>query len=361
MAFRGGHQQKRKRDRERDLENVEREGAMDSPLAILLIQKWSVGEISATLVQELAAAAKCSGCFQRDVAALAALGTHGIHMGNCHRDLVRKYFNKIVTPEPWLVKTKVAARDETGAAIEREASIPILLPHEWVHSLFKWDMQVEILGTPNTHNFWDAVLKGKPARAEMSKEYFSQRGVGEVIPFTIHGDAAPHTEIDSLMVVSIRSMTTEKSVGYTQLLLAVLPKLAKTKTTWDPIWKTLCWSLESLATGLYPSRDPEGHELQGDRARLAGQRLPKGVVYSITGDLEWFYEEFGFPRHNKDKPCPWCEADMHLDCKTDYFLLRCLWGLQLHDLMHQSKLPSFFGLPRQSTGWAGEPKERVKC
>ena len=34
-------------------------------------------------------------------------------------------------------------------------------------------------------------------------------------------------------------------------------------------------------------------------------------VYCITGDLEWYCQEFNFPYAMCDHPCPWCHADMH--------------------------------------------------
>lgn len=44
------------------------------------------------------------------------------------------------------------------------------------------------------------------------------------IPFNLHGDAAPYTEIDSLKVVSMRCPLSCRAVEQSQLCLAVLPK-----------------------------------------------------------------------------------------------------------------------------------------
>lgn len=72
--------------------------------------------------------------------------------------------------------------------------------------------------------------------------------------FALHGDAAPHTETDSLMVVSLRSLTTKLSVSESQLLLFALPKSMIGKETLQPIWKVLCWSLEAMTKGRWPTK-----------------------------------------------------------------------------------------------------------
>lgn len=53
--------------------------------------------------------------------------------------------------------------------------------------------------------------------------------------FALHGDAAPYTETDSLLVVSLRSLTTKLSVSESQLLLFALPKSIISKETLQPI------------------------------------------------------------------------------------------------------------------------------
>lgn len=44
------------------------------------------------------------------------------------------------------------------------------------------------------------------------------------IPWNLHGDAAPYTEVDSLKVVSMRCPLSSRAVEHSQLCLAVLPK-----------------------------------------------------------------------------------------------------------------------------------------
>lgn len=99
------------------------------------------------------------------------------------------------------------------------------------------------------------------------------------------GDAAPHSEVDSLLTVSMRSMCSTVSVGHSQFVLFTVPKSIITKKMMEDIWKVIVGSLTTLA------------------------KQKKGIVYSITGDLEFYYTEYGFPRFNVANPCPFCECD----------------------------------------------------
>ena len=40
-----------------------------------------------------------------------------------------------------------------------------------------------------------------------------------------------------------------------------------------------------------------------------GKRLRRGVLWSITGDLEWFCQEFQFPWSASNQLCAFCKAD----------------------------------------------------
>ena len=44
------------------------------------------------------------------------------------------------------------------------------------------------------------------------------------IPWAVHGDGAPYSEIDSLRVISMRCMLSDVSAQHSQLLLASVPK-----------------------------------------------------------------------------------------------------------------------------------------
>ena len=107
------------------------------------------------------------------------------------------------------------------------------------------------------------------------------------IPWNLHGDGAPFTEVDSLKVVSVRCPLSSLDVEHSQLMLAAVPKQATVTTTWAPLWQALADSFEILA--------------QGKKTR-------RGIVLSIVGDLEFFCQEFGFPTVMSNQCCPFCMA-----------------------------------------------------
>ena len=147
-----------------------------------------------------------------------------------------------------------------------------------------------------------------------------------------HGDCAPHTEADSLLPVSMRSMTSRLPVDYSQLVVLpekayvlacanvkpahataqvqfTVPKCIITEKMMKDVWDTLVDSFK----------------------RLANKKT--AMVYALIGDLDYFYTEFGFPRHNSPKPCPWCHCNQSPVCNK----LVCFFSLWL-DLLHASAL-----------------------
>ena len=107
-------------------------GEMDPcPLWVLLLKKFSIGKLSAIEVQELASAAVKSGLESQCVGKLPELGACGHSPGNCHRDLVRKYFRFLEAPDPWEVYGPLAVK-KGGHRVEQVTAIHLLLPHHWV-------------------------------------------------------------------------------------------------------------------------------------------------------------------------------------------------------------------------------------
>lgn len=114
------------------------------------------------------------------------------------------------------------------------------------------------------------------------------------IPLLLHGDHASFSETDSMLVVSMRCVISDKAVKNSELLLACLPKEATTGSTWKPIWDAITASLTALANGRHP-----------DRSRP----LRRAIVMAVAGDLEFFAAEFGWPTASSNYPCPFCKAD----------------------------------------------------
>ena len=216
MATKG----KRKRQQEPGLDLSEGE---HSSLWLLLMQKFSLGKLSASEVQRFAEAAIKSGCTAPDLESLAAIGAHGNSKQNCHRDLVKKYFQNLVTPTTSTTKCTLQSRNADGELAATTVEVPVLLPHEWVRSLEKQDLLEEITAHSDAiRTFWqqqaDLGLLDSPFWNSFDWE-------SELpIPWNLHGDGAPYSEVDSIKVISMRCPLSKLQVEQSQLLLAALPK-----------------------------------------------------------------------------------------------------------------------------------------
>ena len=74
-----------------------------SALASKLLSLWSVGTLSATMVRELAHLALLDGASHTELATVANTGTCGSNVGNCHRDLLKAFCERIEIDEPHLI------------------------------------------------------------------------------------------------------------------------------------------------------------------------------------------------------------------------------------------------------------------
>ena len=79
------------------------------------------------------------------------------------------------------------------------------------------------------------------------------------------------------------------------------------------LFDVLAWSLDALASGVYPGVGPDGKQLSGKRAALQGQRLSpwghKGIYTQTTGDWKFLNEIYHFPwTQNTEQCCRACGA-----------------------------------------------------
>ena len=89
------------------------------------------------------------------------------------------------------------------------------------------------------------------------------------------------------------------------MLISAFPKASLTKKTMKQVFSLLAWSFEILFSGVIPKKDLFGNQMENYR----GRRVRPGVLYSITGDLEWFCQEFDWPYPSSNQLCPYCSAD----------------------------------------------------
>ena len=99
----------------------------------------------------------------------------------------------------------------------------MLLPHDWLASLDRAGCLQSHWGTDRVAAFWRAQKANNPK--------LFQNPVTEVkdfdkvfIPLLLHGDGARYGERTSVMVYTVRSISSLLSVNDSQLLLAAVPK-----------------------------------------------------------------------------------------------------------------------------------------
>ena len=89
------------------LPEVFRKGPLDGDAEVdILLELWSLGLLTAVLLQKIALAA-CTVAPRAPMTALADIGTHGAFQGNAHRDLQRMLNQgplDLYIPPPWHVK-----------------------------------------------------------------------------------------------------------------------------------------------------------------------------------------------------------------------------------------------------------------
>ena len=112
------------------------------------------------------------------------------------------------------------------------------------------------------------------------------------IPWLLHGDGAPFSEVDSLMCLSMRCAISGVAIKLSQLALACLPKTAATDGSMKPLWTAIAESFRRLAE--------EG----------------RGVLFVLAGDLEYFSSEFGWPTAMSNHACPYCVCDNFFEAEA---------------------------------------------
>ena len=274
-------------------------------LWVLLLRKFALGRLSAIEVQEMAAAAVKSGLDKKEIRELQSLGAMGHQPGNAHRDMVRRYFSVLASPEPTRVKCDLVVK-ENGKQVEKELETAVMLPHLWVLCAQETGLLQSITCTnEELALFWKSQMRSPQMTPELRRMIEASEPSQLPIPYVLHGDGAPFTEVDSVQVLSFRCLLARRSVSECQLLITAVPKLAMGQKTFKQVMATVAWSWTILFEGICPKKDLAGKPTDLHR----GKRLRRGVLWSITGDLEWFCQEFQFPWSSSNQLCAFCKAD----------------------------------------------------
>ena len=250
---------------------------------------------------------------------LRQIGASGKHPGNCERDLHRycRARHLACGIEPYEVQTVL--NNEYGEIVE--GCLPVLLPHEIMWALWQQDEAEffsRVSGKCDAETFWaNSVacghVEGHPHKDQIECD------PSACIPLRVHGDEAPISRAEGLMVLQCTSVLSRLSSMLSKFLMLAVPmSLIVPQRTLEPLYAAIVWSFQILATGIMPSRGHDGRvfdtkkKATAYRARAAGGRVMGkflGIFMQLLGDLKWLKEEFRLPFHyNHVKCCCKCKG-----------------------------------------------------
>lgn len=278
-------------------------------LATALLALWAHGKLSGTTIRWLAECATLDGAQHQDLYSIAKCGSHGVHPGNIHRDLMVTFCKDIATPSGFDItvpckNSKSLKKDVTQASL--------FLPHVMFANLSQYPCFPQLFPTENLKKFWDTAEETGDDR--LVHHPMKVRGwKSTTIPLFIHGDGVEYQNRDSLMVYSFGNLLAQQQSLCNHFLVASFPKSCTVEGTWDTMWEWICWSLAALQNGYHPSHDPWGKPLKKDSPFFLEKGKPlafglKGVVWSIQGDHEFFALHLKLPHWASKKPCWECNA-----------------------------------------------------
>lgn len=293
----------------------------ESILANKLLFLWARGQLSATLIRELADCSIQDGASHRDLVAIAQTGNWGAQPGNVHRQVMNHFCSNVQLAASFDVWVPCTHPKTNKDALEKAS---IFLPHMMFAALGQNYPEVFSklfgFGKGQLAEFWSQVaktgddkLKGHPMSLEKDWEK-------KTIPLFVHGDGVDYANNDNLLVFSWGCLASNLPTLLNHWLLACFPKSCGKKETWEAIWKHLHWSFEALACGRHPTVDPDGKPLGKGSVffSMKGQLLHpeglKGVLWSVIGDHEFFSNTLGLPHWASHFPCWECDAENFTPC-----------------------------------------------
>ena len=164
-----------------------------SRLAQNLLQRWSLGALSAREVQQLALAAVEDGLGRTEVRKLAALGSSGQSPQNSQRDLLRwldKHWATLPAPVAMALPLQTQAGELTHVCT------PFVPLHRMIaHMCQHWTQEFElrIAGRQGAlEAFWQQVAANDPRMQHWEPFLQKRRGwQKKALPFALHGDGVP--------------------------------------------------------------------------------------------------------------------------------------------------------------------------
>ena len=162
------------------------------------------------------------------------------------------------------------------------------------------------MGSCDLDSFWSRSLEaglvdGHPCKTRVAED------PGSYIPLRLHGDDAPVTKANGLLVMQITSLLCRLPSMLSKILVLAIPTAAIILgVTMLPLYRALVWSLEILLGGTMPDSDHTGKSFSRKqksvayRFKAAGQRVCGPfyfVLMQVLGDWEFIKEEFKLTKH----------------------------------------------------------------
>ena len=326
-------------------------GPLDGDAEVdVLLELWSLGLMSALLLQTIAQAA-CLVAPRPAMERLSHIGAEGNVRGNAHRDLQRLlHLGSLDTyiARPLITKVPLIDVAKTPRKMS-EYPYPIMLPHEFLSVMYehhRWEFNTFIQGPKPLSAFWSNIPDSSPQYTGHPAKHIDNKD--KLIPLRLHGDGVPTGQAQkrSFDVISMSSLTSEPGTTWeTRFFLAGVVKEAKfdgdasATSTMDKIWQILLWSFVCLSKGVWPYVDWNKRvfddEYHPEYAKKAGQRLCGDyifVLWQISADMDYLCNYLGLRQFNSLMPCFLCGCNRKDTPWTD-LTPEAIWRQRLETLM----------------------------
>lgn len=259
-------------------------------------------KLSAQDTQRLSMASSLAGA--AGVTDFARAGSHGTASKNIMRDLMRKITKDSDYPPYYWADIPVYDAKKQQTII---VSLPFLLPHEVLHSLFVKGK----LGnaTSTRENCSKALWKHLRDAASMT-----DRRPQDIFAVGLHGDGTPCGANESLEQLSWSlPCWLGEGFGPRFLIFATLKCFMVKHETWNAVFEVIAWSFKCLFGQSFPDSRHDGAPWAAtdkQRSSLSGALGAMAILCHCRGDWAFFKEVFNFPAWNaRDSMCWMCNAN----------------------------------------------------
>ena len=171
-----------------------------SALATALLSLWCHGKVSGTTMRWLAESALLDGAQHDELVKIAKCGSHGLHPGNIHRDLMATFCKGLDMPTPFELEQVPCKNPKT---LKKDGdTAAMLLPHQMFAKLFTYNAFEVIFPLEKVESFWNQALEKGDDRFKNHPALDGRMWKKTTLPLFLHGDGVEYQTRDSLMIYS---------------------------------------------------------------------------------------------------------------------------------------------------------------